>query len=236
MPEKPAQHWTESLFDSVTALYQTAREYQIALRAAQAAVDTVDIDRRRHHEGRIALEGRTNAYGRTLTREPHERALYDLCDTYGKAAAVMRSRYQEAALLYASGTSWAIRSVLRGEHPPVVAFQTDGDGDLVPHAMYTPELDRYSGAADLNAAYDAVRRCMDADEYGEELAGRDYVTEHEAGEMFHAHDIAAGLPQAAFALGLLLQRALNWSLLEPRRAHALEIALAAAEAQRTENA
>lgn len=233
MPEKSAQHWTDSLFDSVSALYETAREYQSALRAAQAAADTVNIDRRRNHEGRIALKGRTNAYGRPLTCEPHTRALYDLGETYGKAASVMRSRYQEAALLFASGATWAIRSVQAGEKPAVVAFRVDEDGHPTPRSMFVGDLENLASADALYTAYDAVRRCMDADEYGEELAGRDHVSEHEAGEMFHAHDIAAGLPQAAFAYGLLAQRALNWVLLEPRRARQTELALAhAAQADR----
>ncbi|MEV6477654.1 hypothetical protein [Streptomyces sp. NPDC051657] len=228
---KTPQHWTESLFDSVYGLYETAREYQSALRAAQAAADTVDIDRRQHHEGRIALEGRTNAYGRTLTREPHTRALYDLGETYGTAASVLRSRYQEAALLFASGAAWAIRSVHRGEQPPVVAFETDDDGNAVPHAMYTPELDRYAGAAALDAAYDAVRRCMDAGEHIEEMADWGPISEHDAGQMTRAGEVAGGLAAAAYAYGLLAQRALNFVLLEPRRSREREIALARAVAQ-----
>ncbi|MFJ2209364.1 hypothetical protein [Streptomyces microflavus] len=235
MPEK-TQHWTDSLFDSVYALYETAHEYQIALRAAEVTASTVDFDRRKSHEGRIALEGRTSIYGRTYTRPPHDYALMLLSHTYGEAASLMRRRYTEASLLFASGAAWAVRSVHAGEQPPVVAFETDKDGDWVLRALYTPDLDRYAGAADLDAAYDQLRRCMDADEYGEELAGRDEVSEQEAGAMFDAHAEADGLADAAFAYGLLVQKAVNFVLLEPRRAREREIALARAEAQRAENA
>ncbi|QQZ54116.1 hypothetical protein IFE09_11160 [Streptomyces microflavus] len=241
MPEKPAQHWTDSLFDSVSALYEMAHEYQIALRAAEVTASSVDFDRRKSHEGRIALEGRTSVYGRTYTRPPHDYALMLLSHTYGEAASLMRRRYTEASLLFASGAAWAVRSVHAGEQPPVVAFETDKDGDWVLRALHTPDLDRpdldrYAGAADLAAAYDQLRRCMDADEYGEELAGRDEVSEQEAGAMFDAHAEADGLADAAFAYGLLAQKAVSFVLLEPRRARERERALARAEAQRTENA
>lgn len=236
MPEKTTQYWTESLFDSVCALYETAREYQTAHHAAQAAVDSVDFDRRRSYEGRIALEGRTNAYGRILARSPHDHALVALSRTYGKASSEMHRRYEEAALLYASGAAWAIRSVLRGEAPAVAVFKVDDHGDPVPRSMDIPGLDTYAEGVALDAAYGAVRRCMDAAEYGEDLAGRDYVSDHEAGEMFRAHEVAGGLAGAAFAYGLAAQRALSFALIEPRRARERDLLEARADAQRAENA
>ncbi|MFC9247782.1 hypothetical protein ACFT7S_28350 [Streptomyces sp. NPDC057136] len=222
------QYWTESLFDSVYALYETAREYQTAHISAQLAVDTVDFGRRRNHEGRIALEGRTNAYGRTLTREPHEKALSDLSSLYDRAEAEMHRRYEEAALLYASGAAWAIRSVQNGEQPPVVAFQTDDDGHAVQHLLDIPGLDTYVEGQALDAAYDVLVGCAGSSEYAEDLAGRDYVSEHEAGEMFRAIDASDGLAGAAYAYGLLAQRALNFVLIGPRRAWESELAAARA--------
>ncbi|MEV7712317.1 hypothetical protein [Streptomyces sp. NPDC088270] len=231
MPDKPTQYWTESLFDSVYALYETAREYQSAHRAAQLTVQTVDFDRRKTHEGRIALVGRTNAYGRNLTREPHEKALFDLSRLYGTVEAETQARYEETTLLYASGAAWAVRSVQRGDTPALVEFQADDFDDAVPHEMAIPGLGTYAGRKVLDAAHDALVRCAEASEYGEDLAGRDYVTEHEAGEMFHAIATADGLADAAFAYGLLAQRALNFVLLEPRRARESELAAARAAAQ-----
>lgn len=233
MPEKKTQHWTESLFDSVYALYLTAREYQTAHRAAQVAEQMVGMDRRQLHEGRIALEGRVNAYGRTLTREPHTKVIYDLGSVYRQAEGRMHGRYEEAALLYASGAAWAIRSVQSGNTPALVAFQTDDDGDAVPNLMEIPGLDTYEGGPALDAAYDAMVRCAGACEYAEDLAGRDHVTEHEANEMFRERDVADGLADAAFAYGLLAQRAVSFVLLEPRRARERELALARAVAQQT---
>ncbi|MER8262700.1 hypothetical protein ABT007_00730 [Streptomyces griseus] len=230
MPKSP-QHWTESLFDSVYALHETAREYQIADRAAQAAVDSVDFDRRRSHEGRIALEGRTNVYGGAYTRAPHDHALMVLSQTYRAAANEMRTRYEQAALLFASGAAWAVRSVHEGQQTPVVAFLTDEDHDAVPRALHVPNLDRYSERPALEAAYRAVSLCTQAAEYGEELGNRDDISEHEAGELHRAWGITNGTAEAAFSYGLLAQRALNFVLLEPRRAREREIALARASAQ-----
>lgn len=229
MPD--ARHWTESLFDSVYALYETAHEYQLAHRAAQLAVESVNFERRTTHEGRVALEGRTNAYGRTLTQAPHDRALAALSRVYQNAETQMQRRYEQSALLYASGAAWAIRTVQSGGTPAHVTFETDPRGDAVPRALHTPGLDRYAGAAALAAAYDAVRRCMDADEHGEDLAGRDYVTEHEAGEMFRAIQDAEGMADAAFAYGLLAQGAFRHVLLEPRRDRERELAAARANDQ-----
>ncbi|THA78389.1 hypothetical protein E6R60_05750 [Streptomyces sp. A0642] len=231
MPKRTTQHWTDSLFDSVYALYETAHEYQTAHRAAQVAEQMVGMDRRQLHPGRIALEGRVNAYGRTLTREPHEKAIYDLGSVYRQAERQMHRQYEEAAILYASGAAWAIRSVQRDDTPPVVAFQTDEDGDIVPNLMEIPGLDTYHGGPALDAAYAALVRCAGASEHAEDLASRDYVSDHEAGEMFSAGEVAEGLADAAFAYGLLAQRALNYVLIEPRRARERELAVARAAAQ-----
>ncbi|MFG2671391.1 hypothetical protein [Streptomyces sp. NPDC048445] len=230
MPEKKSQHWTESLFDSVYALYETACEYQLAHRAAQVAVETVNIDRRKAHEGRITLEDQTTVYGKFRTCETHADALFGLSRLYGDLESEVGRRYEHAACLFASGAAWAIRTVLDGETPARVSFQTE-DGHPVPRSMQIPGLDTYSGGPGLDAAYDAVRRCMDAAECGEDLAGRDYVSDHEAGEMFRAGEVAGGLAEAAFAYGLLAQRAVNFVLLEPRRARESELAVARAVAQ-----
>ncbi|WP_145498706.1 hypothetical protein [Streptomyces sp. CFMR 7] len=219
------QHWTESLFDSVYALYETAREYQLAHQAAQITASTVDFDRRRTHPGRITLTGRSG------TSEPHGRAQRILHRLYHALETDTRRHFEEAALLYASGTAWAVRAVLNGEHPAHVAFQTTTRGDLVPPSLEIPSLDTWAGGPALGAAYTALGRCMQAAEYGEDLGGQEYISDHEATQMHTALDIARGTPTAAFAYGLLAQRALDFALLEPRRAREREIALARATAQ-----
>lgn len=227
MPEQ-TQHWTESLFASVYALYETAHEYQTAHRAAQVAVQTVTIDRRHVHEGRVRPtrdDGR-----REGSRAPHEWALFNIHDLYSHTERELRRRYEEAALLYASGAAWAIAAVQGDETPALVEFDVTEDNTLVPHQLSITGLARWTGAEALAAAYDQVRTRMGAAEYAEDLAGRDYVSDYEAGEMHGAMDVAMGLADAAFAYGLLAQRAVNFVLLDPRRAYEREIALARAAA------
>ncbi|MFD3654368.1 hypothetical protein [Streptomyces sp. NPDC058620] len=237
MRDKPQQHWTESLFDSVYALYETAREYQIAHRTAQVAVQTVDVDRRKLHEGRIALRGlhgRADAdYYRTRRTSPHDDAVFGLSDLYSRAETELRHRYDEAAHLFASGAAWAIGSVQGGETPALVEFNTDEDGAPTRHQLSITGLARYAGTGELTAAYDRWYARMGAAEHAEDLAGRDYVSDHEAGEMHDAIGVAMGLADSAFAYGLLAQRALNFVLLAPRRARESELAAARAAAQQT---
>ncbi|MEU5284158.1 hypothetical protein AB0G97_09075 [Streptomyces sp. NPDC020755] len=230
MPKKPAQHWTQSLFDSVYALYETANEYRTAHRAAEVACTTVDFVRRVTHEGRIGLECPSTAR-RASTRSPHGRALTVLHRLYGTVESETQGHYEEAALLYASGAAWAVRAVQRGERPPHVVFRVDDHGDPAPHSLDIPGLDTWVDGPALDAAYTTLRRCMDAAEYGEDLAGRDYVSDHEAGEMHRALGEARSMADAAFAYGLLAQRAVSFSLITARRARETELALARAAAQ-----
>ncbi len=123
MPEK-TQHWTESLFDSVYALYETAAEYRTAVRAAGVTASTVDFDRRVTHEGQIALVGRTNAWGHTASRAPHAQALSVLHRLYSTVESETQGHYEAAALLYASGAAWAIRAVQRESSRRASSFRS----------------------------------------------------------------------------------------------------------------
>ncbi|MEU0001170.1 hypothetical protein ABZ069_30055 [Streptomyces microflavus] len=234
MPEK-TQHWTDSLFDSVYALYETAREYQIAHRHAQLAAAQAEFDRHKPHEGRIALEGHSAGYGRPITQEPHPDALFALLRVYNEAATEMHRLYEEAALLFASGAAWAVRSIQLGHTPPVVTFQTDQYDNPVQHRLSVTGLTNYAGADVLNASYELLAHRLAASDHAVCLAEQGDLLDHEAGELHDAVDTAMGIADSAFAYGLLAQRAVNFVLLEPRRARERERALARAEAQRTES-
>ncbi|MFJ9979657.1 hypothetical protein [Streptomyces cyaneofuscatus] len=236
MPEQPAQHWTESLFDSVYALYETAREYQAAYQSARLTRDGVDFDRRKIHEGRIEVAGPDvwGTPGMTGRREPHANAVAVLDRLYGVLLSEIEERYDQAALIYASGAAWAVRAVQRGEQPAHVTLVADRDV-LVPPSLEIPGLDTWSDGPDLDAAYNAVVRCTDAAEYVEALGDQDYISDQADGELLRAHAVASGMADASFTYGLQAQRALNFVLLEPRRAREREIALARAEARRTES-
>ncbi|WP_329356938.1 hypothetical protein [Streptomyces anulatus] len=228
---KTLQHWTDSLADSVYALYETANEYRNAYRAAQLQATTVDLIHRMTHGGRITLEGHPVVADRPLTHTPHGQALSTLSRLYGTVEAEMQSRYEEAALLYASGAAWAVRAVLRGEQPPHVVFQTTEHGDPAPSSLEIPGLETWTDGPALDAAYDTVVRCTQAAEYAERLVDREPISDQEAAELHRAHREADGIADAAFAYGLLGQRAVSIALIEPRRARESELAQAHAAAQ-----
>ncbi|TXS55231.1 hypothetical protein [Streptomyces sp. t39] len=228
----PTQHWTDSLHDSVWSLYAAAHEYQTAARAAHVALQSVEIDRRQIHEGQVDAVRLIGDRGdsQTRRREPHQQAVFALHRQYGDIARGMDRRYQDAALLYATGAVWAVNAVLDGDTPPVVEFLRDENGDLVHRAVTLPTLDRYSEATALAAAYERLATCMDAERYAEDLAGADYVTEPEAAEMFRAGAEADGMADAAFAYGLAAQKAVSFVLNGPRRERERQLALARAAA------
>lgn len=211
--------WFDQLTESVYALGEAAREYQHAHRAAVLARQNVDVDRRQLHDGEIGLRGRTNALGGVYTQTPHEKAVYALGKLYMDAEHTTHNLYEHAALLYASGAAWAIASVQRGDKPERVEFTTDSDGSGVRHRLDITGLDRYVDAAKISAHYDALIVRLNAGEYAEDLAGRDYVADHEAGQMFECAEIAMGVADAAYAYGLLAERAVHFALLEPKREH-----------------
>ncbi|WP_424918904.1 hypothetical protein [Streptomyces sp. wa1064] len=228
---KTPQHWTEALTDSVYGLYETANEYRNAYRAAQLQATTVDLIHRMTHGGRITLEGHPVVSDRPLTHTPHGQALSTLSRLYGTVEAEMQSRYEEAALLYASGAAWAVRAVMRGEQPPNVVFQTTEHGDPAPNSLEIPGLETWIDGPALDAAYDTVVRCTQAAEYAEQLVDREPISDQEAAELHRAHREADGIADAAFAYGLLGQRAVSIALIEPRRARESELAQAHAAAQ-----
>lgn len=216
--------WFESLTESVYALGESAREFQYAHRAAVLARQNVDLQRRQIHDGKIGLRGRTNAFGGILTQGPHEQALFRLGDIHGKAEDVAHQAYQHAALMYASGAVWAIRSVQSGETPAVVEFTTDADGTAIHHRLDFTGLDRYVDWPKITAHCAGLLVRLQAADYAGDLAGRDYVSEQEAGEMFECSGVAEGIADAAYEYGLLVERAVHFVLLDAKHAHARQLA------------
>lgn len=216
--------WFESLTESVYALGEAAREYQHAHRAAVLARQNVDLQRRQIHNGRIGLHGHTNAFGGIYTRGPHEQALFDLADIYGKAEHVAHRAYEDAALQYASGAVWAIRSVQGGKSPALVEFETDSDGMAIHHRLDVTDLDRYVDSAKIAAHHQGLTVRLQASDYAGDLAGRDYVSEQEAGEMFECSSVAEGIADAAYEYGLLVERAVHFVLLDAKHTHARQLA------------
>jgi hypothetical protein len=237
------QHWTDSLFDSVYALYEAAHELELARAAVAALPPSVSYDRRQHHEGKVLLRDNASVRrGGPLTRRPHVRAMSALHAIYDKAVDEIGRQHEQATMLYASGALWAVREVQLGAAPTVVEFNTDSDGRAVHQVLgyEVPDLSPCTIAAPLAAAHKHLLDLLYAADYGEEIGRQDYVSDHEAGEMHDAFDKARGIPAAAMALGLKAQSALNYVLIGPRRERERQIAItramARAEAQAAESA
>ncbi|MFD9445483.1 hypothetical protein ACFWBR_42440 [Streptomyces sp. NPDC060006] len=222
----PHGPWFEHLIDSVRALGEAAREWQLADQTARLLEAGVQMERRTLFEGKILVHSPA-ARGwdaKPRDREPHARAVMDLQKIYMEHQFVTRRHYEHAALLFASGAARAITQVQAGEQPERVLFPLDKDRHPVVGGYKIGDLGNYVHAKKIAAAYEQLARMDMAAEAAEDLAGRDYVADHEASEMFEASQYALGLPDAAYAYGLLGEGALRFVLLGPIAAHREELA------------
>jgi hypothetical protein len=234
--------WFEHLTDSLRGLGEAAREWQIADRAAVLAEAHMQMERRTLHEGKTTHQPGPDTQGwarQSRTRTPHADAFFTLHRIYMEQRFRTRREYHQAAMLFASGAAWAIKQVQAGERPHQVVFDLDGyeRPEPMPHAYRIEGLDRYSNARKLKAAYERLLSMEMAAEHAEEIAGRDdhEVTERDAADMWDAADAARGMEDAAYAYGLLAERALQFVLLGPKDEHRKQLAAArAAAAQQTE--
>ncbi|MFE3383331.1 hypothetical protein, partial [Streptomyces anulatus] len=101
----------------------------------------------------------------------------------------------------------------------------------VQHRLSITGLTNYAGAPALGRAYEQLARRLSAADHAVHLAEQSDLADHEAGELHDAHDAAMGIADSAYAYGLLAQKAVNFVLLEPRRARERVIALARVAAQ-----
>ncbi|MEW2570465.1 hypothetical protein [Streptomyces sp. NPDC047070] len=220
--------WFEHLVDSVRALGEAAREWQLADQQARLLEAGVQFERRSLHEGRILVHGpATRGYdSKPRTREWHAHAVMDLQKIYMEHRFLTRRRYEHAAMLFASGAARAIAQVRAGEQPVRVLFTLDADRMPVVGGYKVGDLGNYSGQKALAAAYERVASMDYAAEVAEEIAGREdhEVSERDAGEMFEAGAFAEGLPDAAYEYGRLAEGALRFVLLGARQEHGKELA------------
>lgn len=220
--------WFEHLTDSVRALGEAAREWQLADQAARLLEAGTDMERRILHEGKILVHGPASRGWDAKPRKsgPHEHAVSDLGRVYMEHRFLTRRRYEHAAMLYASGAARAIAQVQAGEQPERVLFTLDADRTPVVGGYKIGELGNYVNAKKIAAAYEQVLRMDQAAEYAEEIAGREdhEVSERDAGDMFEAGAYAQGLPDAAYAYGRLAEGALAYVLLGPKQEHRQQLA------------
>jgi hypothetical protein len=203
------QPWTASLEDSVYALGAAARECQAAYRAAAIAKVHVDLDRLRLLDGKV-LRRNTGYIGE---QEPHAEALSRIGNVQLRTELALKRMYEETARAYAHGANWSVQQVLSGQQPAHVELDTDSEGACVfAEFMPTLELDRYTQAAALEAARRTYERCLVAGFEAEGIADQDYISDHDAGLMHESLDIAAGLPDAAYAYGVQAESAVRYAI------------------------
>jgi hypothetical protein len=216
-----AQPWFEDLTDSVRALGEAAREYQLAHAAARNLRAGVDPDRRRLLEGKVAGQPEATAKGwhrAPVTREPHADAVFTLTDTYGGLVSKLGELYENAALCYAAGCAWAICTVQAGHNPNgVILHLGDDRRTLLPGSFQVEGLERYAQGKQVAAAYERLAVCLDAAGYAADLDRQHHLLDHEAAWMHDALDVAAGTADAAYTYGVLAERAVQFTLIEPRR-------------------
>lgn len=216
--------WQESLRESVDALAAAARELQLAHRSVhtQLALADAGSDRLRLQEGvvRVRREGGTD--GR---RSPHGHAVTAIDRVLRDAEQHLHATFEEAALAYADGVTWALRRVVEGDRPVRVTLETYSLGAYV--MRWTDECPALSGCPEpVQAAYaDAVADAYDemltrylASVDAEQLAGADKVEDWEAAEMHRQIAAAQFLPDAAVVYADLVRRALDHLLTQPSAA------------------
>lgn len=225
--------WFEHLTDSVRALGEAAREWQLAATAATLAHAHADVQRHPWHQGKVTGQPSPEVRGwagKPAERSPHMNAVFDLQRLYLNVKHDTARGYEHAALLFASGAAWAVRRVRAGHHPERVVFATD-DTDrrsLVP-GTFNADLDalkeaRLSTAGKLQKAHTRLQECLWARDVGEDIGSQDYVSDHEASDMHECWTLAEGIADAAYAYTLLVEQALGFVLLGPKEAHRKQLA------------
>ncbi|MFJ6905575.1 hypothetical protein [Streptomyces griseoluteus] len=218
-----AQPWFDDLADSVRALGSAAGEYQLAFASTITLQAGVDLDRRRLHAGKVAGAQPAAATGPRrvpVTREPHADAVFQLRDLYTDHAFRVRALYEHAAMLFASGCAWAIRTVQQGGNPNGVLFELGADRRLQPGLLEVQDLKGYARAGSVTAAYEQLLTCMMAASDAEALGQQGYLPERDADAMYRALSVAEGTADAAYQYGLAAEGALHWALIGARREHA----------------
>lgn len=212
-----SQPWFKSLPDSVFALGAAARETRAAARAAELADAAYDLDRLRPIDGELHLDNRPAS---SVPFRPHDAALFDIGGALMTHAHKMQRLYVYAVLGYAYGTAWAILRVLEGEQPPAVQLGRSDEGayyvpgEVCPVPPLMPQLERWNDYPKLVAAREEWARCEEAGLIADGLDAEEHLSDHEAGRMYVAVDMAEGAPDAAYAYGQLAESGLRFALLK----------------------
>lgn len=196
--------WRTNLQDSVLALRMAADEHRGALRLAQTGRWAVAIPRLQHNPGAVTIGGWSQMH-------PVDTAVATLRDIFDRLTLELHDRYEDAALAYAYGATWAASQVLDGHTPDAVALAVGDDGRPAPGARpnITAHLATYPGRAAYVAAHLTLAEHESARALGDELAARPYLAGHEASEMHDAYASSRDLADAAHTFGVEAERALR---------------------------
>ncbi|MBZ6259727.1 hypothetical protein KVH22_29870 [Streptomyces olivaceus] len=223
--------WFEHLTDSVRSLGEAAHEWQLAHTGAKLAY--THAERGDLHAGKVTGQPGQEARGwiaRPASRSPHASASFALRRAAMNHMHHLGAEYRHTAMLFATGAAWAVRAVHAGEQHDRVVFAVDDTDrrDLIPGSTHLPFAEalegRYSGVGKLRTAHDRLTDCLLAGEQAEDIADQAYVADHEASQMFDLAVVAEGLADAAYAYGLLAERALQFVLLGPKQTHRVLLA------------
>ena len=210
MPKPTA--WFHSLTESVFALGAAAREYRSANQAAQVAAWNAEPVRLLPVDGELSVPGAHHF-------RPHDEAVSRIADLYSGLQWQTRDRYENTALAYAYGTAAALLAVHRGETPRHVELRRhDGWYELPggPLPDLRNQLSEWSGCEQLARLRNALLDCERVADAANDLLFRDYLADHEAAEMTHASEFAAGLADRAYAYGEQAESGLHFLLIAAR--------------------
>ncbi|WP_327088549.1 hypothetical protein OIE66_40580 [Nonomuraea sp. NBC_01738] len=206
MTSTNSTHDYAELQASVYALGAAAREYQAALRLARTGAWGVRFDRLRPVDGEIIVPGRE-------AHRPHDMALFEIADKLGALVTCMETSYEDAALLYAYGATWAAHEIIQGRAPNLVEVRLR---DSIPAPGTRPvigeHLTRWAGRTDYARALGTLLDAELALEHGSGLASEDDLADHEVGEMHDALIRAEGLADAAYAFGVQAERSVHFAI------------------------
>jgi hypothetical protein len=199
--------WFRTLPESVYALGAAAREYRLALHTAKLGICNTDPTRTHHHLGELSVPG-------TPYHRPHDVALVSVSDLYTDLEEQVRCLYENAALAYAHGAAWAIRSVLDGKEPAHVMLHRERGHYLFMGEMpdLREGLARWTGGKQLHSLREDLIYRESARTAAASLNAEQHLEAHESAALAAALDTAESLAQSAYGYGELAENALHFAI------------------------
>ena len=210
---EPTTPWFISLTESVYALGTAAREFRAAYRTAQTASWHVDPARV------LPVDGSVSVVDAMSFIRPHDEALRQLGEAYGRLDAQVHQLYENAALAYAYGTAGVLLAIACGGCPEYVHLgRKDGlyvpEGGALPNLQYA--LSSWPGAGRLAELQTALHERQLAGQGFDDLPPLDCLTQYEASMADDTAQFARGLADSAYAYGEMAERALHFLLLQAK--------------------